>query len=322
MSYRNVFLIGAPRSGTTWLQRMLGAHPAVATTQELDIFDGYVKAYDAVWSAHLRHGAEQRYKGLPTVLTIEEYDSLLQQQLSRVYGKVASLKSGISVVLDKNPAYSLHVERIRTLLPDARFLHIVRDGRDVSASLVAAGQGWGRSWAPKSIEYAGNRWARHVRAARRVDNGDGRYLEIRYEELSDDGPPVLRRCLELCGVETDDTECKEIYAAFAFSRKRGDDQPVASDSLLWSGEVRRSLAGPPSEPGGFYREGRVGAWRQDWSGYDRWSFDRSAGDLLVELGYAADRNWTGTTDAAVPLFRAARAGRAGWRRVRRLVPGR
>ncbi|MER3452771.1 MAG: hypothetical protein C4344_03635, partial [Acidimicrobiia bacterium] len=41
-----VFLIGAQRSGTTWLQCLLGAHPRVATPQEPEFFTGYVAAWD------------------------------------------------------------------------------------------------------------------------------------------------------------------------------------------------------------------------------------------------------------------------------------
>ena len=68
---RLVLLVGAPRSGTTWLQSMLGAHPAAATPQETDLFSRYVTPLADAWSWQLRGGPDawrkRRFKGLPAV---------------------------------------------------------------------------------------------------------------------------------------------------------------------------------------------------------------------------------------------------------------
>ena len=44
-----VFIIGAPRSGTTWLQTMLAAHPSVCTSVELTLFDKYITSWIEIW---------------------------------------------------------------------------------------------------------------------------------------------------------------------------------------------------------------------------------------------------------------------------------
>lgn len=322
MSYSIVIVLGAPRSGTTWLQRLLGAHEAVATTQETELLNGYVGSAADRWRDELvlddELWANRRHKGLPAVLTTEEFHELLLHVVRYVYDKVAGLKPGASVVLDKNPGYATHAGLIASLLPEARFLHMLRDGRDAATSLMAAGRSWGSEWAPKRVEYAAERWRDRVRAVQNAGIQSDRYLEVRYEDLLADGPGVLHRSLEFCGVPETLDACRALYSRFEIGRLRdaNDSEPVP-ESLLWSGEVRRRLGAAPAEPKGFYGEGGGGKWRSAWTARDRWAFARTAGDLLVALGYERDDSWTGVSTASRMAFEADRAARAGLRRAGR-----
>jgi hypothetical protein len=98
--------------------------------------------------------------------------------------------------------------------------------------------------------------------------------------------------------------------------------------------VRRRFGDSPAEPEGFFGEARHGAWDQTLARYDRWSFDRAAGELLVELGYEQDRSWARTswifgksassrravTDGAIRSRHALGAMRAKLREPRWSVP--
>lgn len=315
---RIAVLLGAPRSGTTWLQRLMAAHPGVASGQETDLLDDYAGLWVDLWERQLPADPEQwasrRHKGLPAVLTSEEFRDVLGAAVRAVYARTAALKPGAGLVLDKNPGYARRTAMIAALLPDARILHVVRDGRDVAASLVRAGAGWGRGWAPSRVDRAAVRWRERVQAVGAAGLGPDRLLTVRYEDLLANGPAVLHRCLDFAGAATDREECERIY------RSLQEPGSAAGDPLLWSGEVVRRLGGPPPEPPGFAGEGRSGSWRS-WSAADRWGFDREAGALLVQLGYEPDRSWARVPAGQRLLLTARRGARGRLGTVRRAAAG-
>lgn len=146
MTFERVFLVGAPRSGTSWLQAMLGAHPEVATPAELHLFDMYLKGWHQTWErqAHPTHGHEwRRLRGLASVLTRQDFDVMITQTIDTIHRRVMDAKPSATVLLEKTPDYSLYVEDIVRYVPEARFIHLIRDGRDVAVSLLAASDGLG-----------------------------------------------------------------------------------------------------------------------------------------------------------------------------------
>lgn len=307
-----VFVVGAPRSGTTWLQRLLGAHPSVVTTQETDLISRYFGSWYDEWDRQLptqaEHWQRQRHRGLPAVLTREEFDQITVATARRVYARVLALKPSASVVVDKNPDYSLHVGVLRRMFPDAPVIHIVRDGRDVAASMLAAGKGWGRDWAPRRVRTAAEVWRHHVEAAAGAE-ATGAYLRVRYEDLAADGGAVLMQCFTVAGISTTAAECEELLAASRLTEP--------ADSLVWSGEVIRQLGQSPPEPSGFRGGGSGSRWPQ-WTQRERLAFDAVGGDLLRRLGYATSNDWLGATRTRRALARranrfAATANGIGWR---------
>ena len=150
-----VFIIGAARSGTTWLQAMVAAHESVCSTiDELKLFDFFTVPLEQSWKylGGLQVATGGDPNGLAAMWTEEEFYQFLSEIVGRVYTQVLAKKPEATVLLDKAPGYSSHVEHISRLIPKAKFIHIIRDGRDVAASLMAAAQGWGRPWAPKDVK--------------------------------------------------------------------------------------------------------------------------------------------------------------------------
>ncbi len=314
--------MGAQRSGTTWLQRLLAAHPAVATTQETDLLQQYIRSWSELWDRQLgTAGADwrsHRHKGLPAVLTAEEFQEMQRAAIRTVYDKVASLKPAATVVLDKNPGYTLHVPLISSLLPEARFIHLVRDGRDVATSLMAAADTWGRKWAPRTVEAAARRWRRQVTAASSLALPPDRYKEVHYEDLHSDGPRILSESLRFCGVHATVEECSELVDSVSFARLKdslGHDG-ARVDPILWSGEVAARLGGTPPEPEGFFGKGKTRTWQQEWSAAERWGFHRTAGDVLISLGYEPDGEWAGSPLLPRLAFGPTLLAQRGVRRLR------
>ncbi len=289
---QHVLLFGAPRSGTTWLQNMLGSHPAVVTPNETDLFSDYIAPLDSAWRRRLPSNvaAWARYKGLPALLTQDEFQGLVVGLATAVYGRALALKPRATTILDKVPGYARYGEVIHRYLPDARFIHLIRDGRDVAASMRRAQATFGRDWAPREADRAAWFWRGDVTAARRIPRLTDHYVETRYEGLrSDNGAHELARLFAFCGVETTDAEAQSIYEQHQLS----PDRVPPPSSIVYGGEATRLLGDRPSEPEGFIGAGRLGGWADTFSARDRFAFDLVAGDLLIELGYEPDHSWVG-----------------------------
>jgi Sulfotransferase domain. len=299
---RVVFLIGAPRSGTTWLQSLLGSHREVVTPQETDLFATFIAPLQTWWDEQVgRSDSEQRerrMKGLPAVIDDAEFTALLAGFIDHVLDAIRELDPAATVIVEKSPAHSRHTELIAKYLPDAAFVHIVRDGRDVAASLQSAAKGWGSYWVSGGMKSAARSWRTSVLSARRAAT-TGNYTEVRYEQLRGGDPEPLQRAFAACGLEVDLARCAELLEEFSLQRMT--DGSAASPIAL-GGEMSQRHDGV-DEPKGFFGRGKVGGWSESWTDEDRLLFDAVAGDLLVELGYEPDHAWAGT---AGRRFRYAR----------------
>jgi LPS sulfotransferase NodH len=77
-----VFIIGAPRSGTTWLQALIGSSPAVSTMGEMKIFDFYTASWIKAWEDQMQLRNYGNISGLPTVWSEEDFYGFLQEFIS------------------------------------------------------------------------------------------------------------------------------------------------------------------------------------------------------------------------------------------------
>jgi hypothetical protein len=313
---RLVLLIGSPRSGTTWLQSMLGAHGAIATPQETDLFRLYLEPLAEAWDSQLGNlrthgdGATRRVKGLPAVFSQEQFDRLARHFVETMIDEVNAWKPGAEVVLEKSPGHSMSTDVVQRFWPEASFIHLIRDGRDVAASLVAASHSWGEAFAPKDVAVAAHLWRTRVEAARRAVSAPGGYTELRYEDLHANGPVTLQRAFTACGIAVDLEHCARLLEEFAFEAQR--EAGAIAPSILTGGEVGD---GARSEPAGFFRKGSVGSWRSEWGAAQRAAFAQHAGELLVELGYEPDSRWAGS--AATALQARGRVLRGGAKTLRK-----
>jgi hypothetical protein len=162
---------------------------------------------------------------------------------------------------DKTPDYVLHLDYLGRLFPDARFVHLIRDGRDIALSYMQLGF---------SLETAATYyWKRYVRAGRRAGAGlgPGRYREIRYEDLLADPEGQLRAMCPFLGLEFD----------FAMLRyfERADE--VLGSVPVTRRRWHRHLDRPPTLG--------LRDWRREMSTEQVVLFEALAGDLLQELGY-------------------------------------
>lgn len=280
-----VVVVGAGRSGTTWLQLMLGASPAIATGQESQVFQKYLGPLYEQWQRELRYPETDKVRkhGITSYLSEGEFVDQLRQFATTVFNKVHSAKPGARYFLEKSPSNSFYTELLFRCLPDARYVHIIRDGRDVTASMLAAGLGWGKSWAPASAADGAREWKAAVSNCRGLRELTPNYTEVRYEDLLVNGVDEMMRLFEFLEIATERKDVEEIYDRFSFDKlKKGN---YKRDVLLSTGDAKASGTSELPEPEGFFRKGVAGGWNDTLNKNDLAEIYWVAGDTLSELGY-------------------------------------
>ena len=256
------FIVACGRSGTTLLRAMLERGGQIAIPPE---------SYFPV-SLHRRHwrsafdpvafaddlGANVRFREwgmpVPDLSGVADYADAVRS----VYAAYAST-AGADRYGDKTPPFVLHMELLAGLFPEARFVHVVRDGRDVARSLVQT------SFGPNRLARAAEVWTRRVTAGRASGArlGPERHLEVRYESLVGEPAATLR------------SVCAFLELEF------GDEMlhPEDAEMLLPEGErAHHANLAMPVTPG-------LRDWRRDMPDADVALVEAVAGDLLSELGY-------------------------------------
>lgn len=277
---RAVFLVGAPRSGTTWLHQLLAVHPQISTSGESHLF---CEGLDRLFANHADTDA---HMNLSTWVSRAELLGLTRRFVDSLFTTVRDrVRPEATHVLDKTPNHHPHAALLAEVYPDASFVHIIRDGRDMASSAHALWSGWGAEY--RGLGDAAAVWAAAITDIR-AHLGDLRYHEVRYEDLVAEPHLHLGTVLDAIGLPHDPAFLDE---AVAFGRA-----PI---------NVRPSDA-------------RTGArkWGQLEPEAAR-AVARSAGELLVELGYISDEERQGAlAHRSVATVRAAgvEQGRAAIRR--------
>jgi hypothetical protein len=307
------FVAGEMRSGTSWLRRTLSAHPEIACGHEGSFFGRdynreEIPVYAGPVSSFIRALAvSEEFKvwhELPWNQWTDGYEEDLRNltRLSIDYFLAKEVaRTGKRIVGDKSPQHTACLDEIHEIYPDARVIHIIRDGRDVAVSAMhhwwrlAKDQAGGvfeltpeeleirdaymrdregflasdRSiFTEERLSQLAHRWSYRVGKAYRDGTnlyGD-RYLEIRYEDLLQDTPNTLRWILELLHARRDDRTIERCIQASSFervsNRQRGE-------------EDARS----------FFRKGVAGDWKEVFTKQDSEIYEELAGDQLIRMGY-------------------------------------
>jgi hypothetical protein len=192
------FIVGCGRSGTTLLRSMLDSHPQVAVPPET-YFVTRLAAKSSSYEPWDANGIELFVSDLTGTggfqrMELDAGDLMAHLELRgpgdyadaiRATFELYAACQGKTRYADKTPAHVLSIPFLASLFPEARFIHIVRDGRDVALSFVDGG------WA-KDLESAVMYWKLHVTRGRKAGRRlGGRYIEVRYEDLVADPRSVL-----------------------------------------------------------------------------------------------------------------------------------
>lgn len=278
------FIVGTGRCGTTLLRLMIDAHPDIAIPPETHFIPGLAEKV---------LGSKDPVKEFIATVTSCPHWPNFHLEVERLASRLAQLspfdladairafyqlycdKFGKPRWGDKTPLYAESMQLIQRILPEARFIHLIRDGRDVALSVKDL---W---WGPNSIWSAAEWWVAGIKSARRQIEQLTHYMEIRYEDLVNDPETVLKRVCAFIDLPwhpnmLDYHRQAEIRMA-EFTPVKDDAGRVLMDAAQRI-QAHVLTKKPPQKD-------RSGRWRTAMTEADRADFETVAGPVLKELGY-------------------------------------
>ena len=244
---RTIFVLGSPRSGTSLVQSVLAAHSRLFSIPgETGLF-----SYQNIFA--------RRHFGL----SWEENHALFRESRDVVdfFDRAVRLlesRSGDRTFVEKTPQHVLRLEFLNKRFPNARFVQVVRDGRDCFASAKSHA---GIPQAASARRFA-RYWRNCVDVSLRMDQNP-RLATIRYEDFVRDAPGELDRVMRFLELESED---QQLDPERFGSHKRGRRNAF------------RLLRSPVSDR-------RVGRWRTELSTSEKRDFERVARRQLFAYGY-------------------------------------
>ena len=272
-----IFIAGSERSGTTLLRLMLHAHPRIAIPPQ-------TKYLRKLYKRRLLFGNLQKKKNREklAVWFFDHFDKSTKMndleidQDSVRKGVLESKSLGAALAVpwicyakkhgkerwgDKRPYYIHHMEKLRQLYPDAQIIHLIRDSRDVIASLKKM------PWWNNSLNYSAFNWKLAIRHGinARMNTKLDEYLELRYEDLLAEPERELQRVCQFLG---------ETYDPAMLQFQKISHQTVPEYKMDWHSATREPL-----------NTSSIGRWDKDLSKEEVSIVEWATGKEMVQLGY-------------------------------------
>ncbi|HEY8001890.1 MAG: sulfotransferase family protein [Vicinamibacteria bacterium] len=285
------FVVGVGRSGTTLLRLMLDAHPQLSIPPETHFIPQFIQASGRlrfnprIATGVIRDDPHRRWNdfGLDDDdlrQAMGELDPFNTADAIRSFYMLYAARHGKDRWGDKTPDFVRKMKKIQNTLPEARFIHVIRDGRDAGLSQNKRVVKRGKEPVP-GRELA-RRWRKRIVKSRIDAEEVEHYTEVRYEDLITDTEGVLRRVCEFVELDFDPAmltyhegaEERMQEMAGALPAKKGRPEREAGERL----EAHALTKEPPKAE-------RVAVWKREMDAQENADFEESAGYLLHDLGY-------------------------------------
>lgn len=272
-----IFIVGAPRSGTTMLQFRLRNHPRISLPTGESHF--FVPLYrnserfgDLSQMENIARVLEAMYRQSAEFLDTDlhglkfDVDTLARELHAEGRHSIAEIIAGLFEKNargegkvrwgDKTPYYVLHMPKLLEWFPDAQIIHLIRDGRDVALSLF----GRRHDFHVYNVYHAAKYWQQYVEvgceAGAKLETGT--YLEVRYEDILSNPTESLQKICTFLGEE--------------FTEKLFEVRSVAEPGK--TPLVHKPLKSDNAEK-----------WRQEMTPWQIRVFESAAGSTLESFGY-------------------------------------
>lgn len=288
-------IVGCPRSGTSLLAVMLDSHPELAIPPETAFLKYLPGLNDQPGLNGEGEALRQRFVELVTAdrtplsnwsdfgLDRAAFDARIAAiapftiaGAARAFYSMYAEVQGKRRAGEKTPDNIFVMRELAALLPEAHYLHVIRDPRDTVLS-------WRKTWFAPSQDYAalGAAWQQHVAIGRAAGAAVMHYHELRYEDLVLHPETELPRICAFLGVGysprmLDFAPQGAARIARLKGRRHVSGHMVAREDRT---RIHANLARPPQRD-------RIGVWRREMSAADRAAVERAASPLFAALGYA------------------------------------
>jgi tetratricopeptide (TPR) repeat protein len=191
-----IFIVGMPRSGTSLIEQILSTHPDIHGAGELPDLENLIFA--------LATEADKPAEAYPEVAARMSAEELLR--LGQAYtDRIWQLAPRAARITDKMMSNFMHIGMIRTMLPNAKIIHAMRDPMDSCFSCYAT------LFAKNNLDFAydlgslGRYYARYMQLMQHWKRvlPAGTILELRYEDMVNDTEAQARRLLDYLGLPWD-----------------------------------------------------------------------------------------------------------------------
>jgi hypothetical protein len=324
------FVVGQPKSGTAWLMKILDFHPEIICKGGGRFFGRELRDEEY---KEMQVGKAVRAKIQPSSL----YNALLDAEYLRLWiersiwsrndntdehlNKLTRLaidhflterlsKTNKRLVGDKTPLFTPKIlSEISVIYPEAKVIHIIRDGRDQAVSWMhhlwrsAKDQGGIFDLEPgelakrrafhqnpqeflrsgegifleKRLRSTAEDWK--IRVGRAIEDGPAllgaNYVQVRYEDLLERPEEEAGRLFEFLGADASKEIVSRCVESARFEKMSGRERGQENYSLNF----------------GKHRKGIAGDWKNVFTERDKAIFKEEAGGLLIKLGYERDSNW-------------------------------
>ncbi|MBN1552036.1 sulfotransferase [bacterium] len=205
-NFPGVFIVGSGRSGTTLLRLMLDNHPNIHIADEsefLSVFYGYEKFDFSNEKMRYRiiSDIEHFYRKMFPNDTDHYWKDLISEHKENIVQASSNFKTlvrniysfllndeSVRIWGDNTPQYISIADHIRSWFPKAKFIHLIRDGRDVHLSMARL------AWGPNYIYWSAKYWKSIIQLGKYWQRKwPDEWLDITYEELLKDPEKTLKK---------------------------------------------------------------------------------------------------------------------------------
>jgi Sulfotransferase family len=284
------FIVGSPRSGTTLLRLMLDSHPQLAIPPETGflpqglatLFGSDERQRQSFSEAIINFPPEApgwRDFGIERDAFMSELRTITPfhvDEAIRCFYRMYAARFGKDRWGDKTPSYGKHMRAIERVIPEACFIHLIRDGRDAALSLRDLWFAPGRDMATLARQ-----WRRDICVTRRQSLHCRRYMELRYESLVLEPETCLREICDFIEIEYDPA-MKTYHRRAAARLLEHQGRTLAGGKVLVTQDERlaqQRLTLCPPDPSRIFR------WRTAMLPAERAQYESIAGGLLRALDY-------------------------------------
>jgi Sulfotransferase family len=259
-----IFIVGAGRSGTTLLQSLMDSHPNIVATQEclfiIALYPSFGKIRNwekkdilkfidalALLRIFILWPLDREVLTAELLAALEFADYPLLCKI--VYYQMRKDKERISVLIDKNPLHSIFLKKVRTIFPEAKFIHLIREPRDnVNSNIMRFGS--------KNTFFLARKWigfnARIESMKRKIPD---RFFTVLYEDMVVNTENVFRALCEYLGVDYSDSMRSHKFP----ERLQGYEGAKFYERAK---KIHQSLLEP-------INAANIGKWKYEMSEYDR-----------------------------------------------------